>query len=108
VKEHDQPRSYIVRSGNRLYRRNRKHLRHCTETANTGDHNTKWDDLYTPANIPETEPTSDSPQVHQLPSAVSHDAEKTSTKVTPRVNSSAQPTYTKSGRQVIRPKKLDQ
>lgn len=31
------PRSYVVRSGDRLYRRNRKHLRLSTETANRQD-----------------------------------------------------------------------
>lgn len=34
VGKYEKPRSYVVRSGNQLYRRNRKHLRACSETAN--------------------------------------------------------------------------
>ena len=37
IEKHDKPRSYIVRSGERVYRRYRKHLRLSTQSANSGN-----------------------------------------------------------------------
>ena len=61
VKKHDKPRSYVVRSENRLYRRNRKHLRMATEEANDTAQSTGPDDIPTQTTVEIPSPALDSP-----------------------------------------------
>uniref|UniRef100_A0A8C5MJR4 Gypsy retrotransposon integrase-like protein 1 n=1 Tax=Leptobrachium leishanense TaxID=445787 RepID=A0A8C5MJR4_9ANUR len=59
VRSHDAPRSYIVESGNKEYRRNVQHLRKSTPDANDSRHrliNDHWAELMEPVIAEEPEP----------------------------------------------------
>uniref|UniRef100_A0A8C5PPV9 Gypsy retrotransposon integrase-like protein 1 n=1 Tax=Leptobrachium leishanense TaxID=445787 RepID=A0A8C5PPV9_9ANUR len=59
VRSHDAPRSYIVESGNKEYRRNVQHLRKSTPDANDSRHrliNDHWAELMEPVSAEEPEP----------------------------------------------------
>lgn len=93
VKRYDKPRSYVVRSGGRLYRRNRKHLRLSTEIANKGN---DQEDLGELPNDILPRPTMSS----NTPPTVSSDIDSGESDRSPKY-------VTRSGRRVIPPKKLD-
>ncbi|XP_052809379.1 uncharacterized protein K02A2.6-like [Mya arenaria] len=92
VEKHDKPRSFVVQSGNRLYRRNRKHLRLATEGANNTAQWSGPDDTptQTTAETPSSAPNSPAPnpKVPDEPTCTSE-------------------YRTRSGRSVNKPQKLD-
>ena len=58
VNHHQSPRSYVVQSGGRNYRRNRQDLRHSTHGANTSEPQAIWNNDYEEA--PESLPADNS------------------------------------------------
>jgi len=104
VKRHASPRSYIVESGGREYRRNQRDLRRSTEAANTTEHCSDLAaDDNTPylnnnqSSSPPTEPCGRSSSHQQEPAAASSS----------ETSRPDEPYTTRSGRAVRCPQRLD-
>ena len=56
IRKQEKPRSYVIRSDNRLYRRNRKHLRVSSEKSNKDNHDDTLEDVfdYQPSQLNDT------------------------------------------------------
>ena len=91
---YNKPRSYVVQAGNRLYRRNWKHLRVSTELANA-----TRDDEDTDLHV-------DTPPPDPLHGAEYSTQANTSTQF-PKQETSTSRYVTRSGRRVVAPQKLD-
>jgi len=99
VAKYEKPRSYVVRSGNQLYRRNRKHLRACSESANrdTVDDSEPPDSIIdTYIDRPESVPD-ETISANEKPASLKPSS--------PRAQNSQ--VVTRSGRSVKKPIKLD-
>ncbi|XP_021374310.1 uncharacterized protein K02A2.6-like [Mizuhopecten yessoensis] len=96
VQKSDKPRSYIVRSNEsgRLFRRNRKHLRKSTETANYTQGRWQGDEMEDMSSSPNTELQTD------MSTSVGNEGNSSSPTV-------PNPVVTRSGRIVNPPKRLD-
>ncbi|XP_013396158.1 uncharacterized protein K02A2.6-like [Lingula anatina] len=103
VKRHTHPRSYIVEGNDRVYRRNRQHLRSSTEKAH--HYNPNFVDLE-PCNEPLHSPIKDQHIVPEETVTPTRDQCKTPTKtVTPAINTPR--IVTRSGRVVKPPDRLN-
>jgi hypothetical protein len=92
VKKHDKPRSYVVQSENRLYRRNHKHLRMATEGSNDVAQSTGPDDIPTQTTVETPSPVLESPAPKPK---------------VPDKQTCTRDYQTRSGRSVNKPQKLD-
>ena len=108
VEPYGKPRSYIVKSGNRLYRRNRKHLRTSTESANKERETTGFIDPYVPS------PPSNLNTENVTSPRAEIDPNDTSTRNTSATDTGKSltetvkpPVKTRSGRSVKPPQKLN-
>ena len=100
VSKYDKPRSYLVRSGNRVYRRNRKHIRVASEQANRA---------YVPEEFTETVPdTAPNPVLPEVNGSAFPNSDRSVSPMCAKpVLSEAEPYVTRSGRSVIKPNKLN-
>lgn len=100
VSKYDKPRSYLVRSGNRMYRRNRKHIRVTSEQANRAYVPDEFTEI-----VPDTTPNPVFPEVDK--SALPNIDRSVSPMRAKPVQSEAEPYVTRSGRSVVKPDKLN-
>lgn len=99
VERHDKPRSYVVQSENRLYRRNRKHLRMATKGANDAEQPTN--------DTGQSSTTDDYPATMQTPTP-SPDVSSPRPKEPDKPIQPSEFSYrTRSGRSVNKPQKLN-
>ncbi|CAC5378857.1 unnamed protein product [Mytilus coruscus] len=103
VKHSDKPRSYIVKrsdsENNRLYRRNRKHLRTSTTTASKDINRETTSDNFELDNLPN--------RIETVPKEAKHDNRPDVNKERDEEVKSSDVTTTKSGRRVKKPERLD-
>ena len=116
VEPSDKPRSYIVRSGNRIYRRNRRHLRSSTDRANSGGKQDQDDSFEAPdstqvpfsANRDVSVSSGDSRLCEDSGTAAGTNSPfQTRSGAGTTASTSPQFQTTRSGRQVVPPKRLD-